>query len=220
MQDLTCCDITPWYNEICTRMHEAHAAGTSVVQLGASHPRGFIPTVILRRPAIRALLKEWQVDTLRPPPDIYPAGNQWLPAMNLDLSTCDLAPFINEIELRNYEAEVEAYNKALQTGQKEIPITDLTNHHPRGGIPHTILIRLDRRKSKKWLDETRAEVARLKGEANKAEAFAKTQEERAQAFIDQGRDGTNLLHGATQLKTDAAYMRAQAKLLEQELVGA
>jgi hypothetical protein len=139
--------------------------------------------------------------------------------MGLDLNTCDLAPFHNEIELRNYEAEMEAYNKALQSGQREVPVVDLTNYHPRGGIPYTILARMDRRKSKKWLDETRAEIDRLKGEINKAEAFARTQEERGKAFIDDGRDGSNLLGAAQQLKTDAAFMRAQAKLLEQELVG-
>ena len=61
------------------------------------------------------------------------------------------------------------------------------------------------------------EIERLTGEANKAEAFAKTQLERAQAFKDQERDPTALQAGAKELVERAEQFRENVKWLKKEL---
>lgn len=209
------CPILPWYNEVVTRMHEAAAAGTNVVNLSCTHPRGYIPNQILRRKEIREALKGWYVDTTKSIP--APAPDHWfMPRGSKDLEYCDLDPFLKEIERREKEATAAAA-ASRQAGRQTIPLVDLTSWHERGGIPATIMNRLERRKSKTWREDVMKEIDRLTGEANKAEAFAKTQEERAAAFKDDGKDPSALAAGAQELKARAAQFRENAKWLKKEI---
>ena len=210
------CPIEPWCAEIATRMHEAHASGSTVLSLGPAHPRGFIPNQILRRPAVKELIGTWTVDVDSGIVAAYP-NYIWAPPGIIDFGTCDLVPFEQEIEVRVYEAEVEAYNKSVATGLKHVPVVDLTNNHPRGGIPDMVMRRLDRRRNKKWRQEAEAEISRLEGEANQAEAFAKTQDERARGLEDSQRDPTNLRASAQELRERAELLRAQARGYRKEM---
>lgn len=200
------CDIRPWYNEIVTRMHEANAAKTGFANLSYSHPRSYIPGQILRRPAIRALLQGWHYDNTRAPIQ-PPPPNIWLPTgwpSNTDLEHCSLKPFVDEIELRYVEAT--AINPVC-------PIVDETNWHPRGGIPHQIVIRLGRRKDPSWMKQMQTEVDRLLGLANKDESFALTQKDR----IESVEDPSKLEASVRELKARAQQYRAQAKWLREEM---
>lgn len=203
------CDIRPFLAEITARMHEASAAGTNIVNLSASHPRGFIPNQIIRRPAVRALLNGWYYDNSRTvpptPPQVYWLPKKWGPRS--DIETCPLKPFLAEVELRHTEAEQEAKLRG------SIPIVDLTTWHPRGGIPLQIIKRINRRNSPEWVKQTRAEIDRLLGQANKDEGFARTQIERADSVDDRSR----LEAAAKDLRARAEQYRAQAKWLKEEL---
>jgi hypothetical protein len=210
------CPILPWYNEVVTRMHEASAAGSHVVNLSYTHPRGYIPTKILNRRDIRKVLTGWVVDNAATAPT--PAPDHWfLPRGSKDLEYCDLDPFLKEIERREREAVAEALTLSRHDGQRHVPLSDLTTFHPRGGIPPAITKRLDRRRNRTWRQDMTAEIERLTGEANKAEAFAKTQLERAQAFKDQERDPTALQAGAKELMERAEQFRENVKWLKKEL---
>lgn len=211
------CPLLPWYNEVVTRMHEAHLAGSNVVNLSYTHPRGYIPTKILRRKAVRELLAVgWGVDNAASAPT--PAPDNWfLPRGSKDLEYCDLDPFLKEIERREREAVAEAQTMTRHDGQKHVPLSDLTTFHPRGGIPPAISKRLDRRRNRTWRQDMMAEIERLTGEANKAEAFAKTQEERGNAFKDDGRDSKPLLDSAKELVGRAEQLRENVKWLRKEL---
>ena len=210
------CDIRPWVAELITRMQEAAAAGTNIVNLSYSHPRGWFPNQIVRRPAIRAALRGWLYDNSRGPPSAR-SGHLFMPNGPVDLSTCDTEPFFREIELREYEAQVEAYNRAMADGQVHTPTVDLGVGHPRGGIPDTILERLRRRKDRAWVSSTNDEIDRLFGEANKAEAFAQTQRDRAEGLKSKGDDPSRLLAAAEDLTEKARQLREQARFLKKEL---
>jgi hypothetical protein len=199
------CPIEGWYQEIVTRMHEAHAAGSSVVNLSWTHQRGYIPNQILRRPKIRELLKEWAVDNSRTPSTEQPPA-LWIPVgwAGVDLNTCPLQPFIDEISLRETEA---------RSASGVCPILDTTAWHPRGGIPDPIMHRLERRRSQEWLRKTREEIAHLYGLANKDDSFAQTQQERTDAV----EDPTRLEAAAKELRARAEQYRAQARWLTEEL---
>lgn len=219
--------IAGWYQEIVTRMHEAHAAGSHVVNLSCTHPRGYIPNQIIRRPAIRALLREWSYDNTRAPVPLEPP-RVWLPKgwpHNTDLAYCPLQPFLDEILRREHEAELEAKAKALppttllhrgeviEIATVSVPVVDLTNWHPRGGIPTTILMRLERRRSDHWRREMQAEIDRLRGLANKDDSLAATNKDRADGVTDR----TKLEASVLELKARAAQYRAQARWLTEEL---
>lgn len=209
--------IEPWLGELVARMHEATALGLNTVDCSSTHPRGYIPNQILRRPKARELLRGWAIRA-GGLPELMPPNGLWVPMQGLDLNTCDLRPFEHEIEVRQYEADLLAYNQALQDGERHIPILDLTCWHPRGGIPDPIMRRLERRKSPTWRRETEAEIRRLKGEANQAVAFAGTQLERAQSKEESEKgDPTALRASAAELKRRAAELRATAAWLETEL---
>lgn len=206
------CPILPWYNEVVTRMHEAAAAGSHIVNLGFTHPRGYIPNQILRRKEIRAVLKGWDVNTAKSPET--PVPNSWfLPRGSKDLEHCELSMFMKEIEKREKEAVAEARALSLQYGRSIIGIVDLTPWHPRGGIPDDVLFRLQQRKNKSWQEETRKEIDRLNGLANKDESFAKTQEER----VERVDDPTKVKAAAQELRERAAKYREQAAWLKREL---
>jgi hypothetical protein len=66
------CDLAPWHAEIVQRMHEAHAAGQHILDLSYTHPRGFIPNQILRRPTSKKLLEGWTWSNTRLPPSPMP----------------------------------------------------------------------------------------------------------------------------------------------------
>ena len=203
------CPILPWYNEVVTRMHEAAAAGTNIVNLSYTHPRGFIPNQIIRRKEIRTALIGWQYDNSRAPVRTAP-DNWFLPRGSKDLEYCDLDPFLKEIDRREKEAFA-----AKKEGR--FPLVDLTPWHERGGIPPPIMARLERRKSRTWRDDVLKEIERLNGEANKADGFAKTQDERAVGIKDSGKDPTALLAAAQELRERAEQFRQNAKWLQKEL---
>jgi len=207
--DYECCPIEGWYQEIVTRMHEAHAAGAGVVNLSWTHPRGFIPNQIIRRPSIRALLKDWVVDNSRTPSSEQPPA-MWLPPgwVNVDLDSCPLRPFIDEIELREAEAI-----RHFKEGHTVCPIIDMTAWHPRGGLPSQITKRLDLKRSQVWQRETREEIVRLYGLANKDDSFAQTQHERTESV----EDPTRLEAAARDLRARAEQYRARARWLTEEL---
>lgn len=215
------CDIRPWLAELHQRMQEAHAVQSNVVNLSYAHPRGFFPGIILRRRAVRDYMKQaqaggWLFNIEKNPPAPYP-DHVWMPKKGLDLNICPTAPFEREMALREEEAKREAALRQQQTGMKHVPIVDLTNWHPRGGIPPEILRRIERRRDRRWVEETNSEVQRLFGEANRMEALAKTQREKAEGFKQNGRDGSNYLAAAEKAETDADSLRAQARILRSEL---
>lgn len=204
------CPIDGWVAEIVTRMHEAHAVGSKIVNLSWTHPRGYIPTQIVRRPQVRSLLKEWEADTTKTPPSA-PPPKVWIPKgwpKNTDWDTCPLRPFLDEITVR----ESEAVEQAHRAG-RPFPLLDMTSWNPKGGFPPAILQRLSRRSNPTWRKQTAEEINRLEGEANKATSFAKTQAERSEA-VD---DPSKLIAASKELSERAALYRAQAKWLIEEL---
>lgn len=207
--DYECCPIDGWYQEIVTRMHEARAAGSDVVNLGWTHQRGFIPNQIIRRPKIRELLNGWTYTNARTPSTEHPPA-PWLPPGwgGVDLDTCPLQPFIDEIAFR----EEEAHKYAKEAGAP-FPIIDMTDWHPRGGIPGKISKRIERRNSQSWRRGARDEIDRLLGLANKDDSFAQTQIERMDAVEDPSR----LEAAARDLRARAEQYRAQARWLTEEL---
>lgn len=205
------CPIEPWVAEIVMRMHEAAAVGTTVVNLSYTHPRGFIPNQILRRPQVRKVLAGWSYNAERFPPVPYP-NREWLPSAGLNLDYCPTAPFEREIALR--EAEAAA---AVRAGVSSLPIIDLTNWHPRGGIPQVIMTRIERRKLKSWREEAAARVTALYGEANQAEGLAKSMREKAAGLADNGKDPAAMLAAVTEQNQRAEVLRQQARFLKQEL---
>jgi len=215
------CPIQPWLEELHRRISEAHALNTNVVNLSYTHPRGFFPPIILRRKYVREYVKTaqdqgWIFDTNRFAPQ--PAPDRWFtPAANLDLNTCDLKPFQAEISRREDEAAQASLAAYQATGRRSLTLVDLTSWHPRGGIPNTIMARLNRRKDKSWIEKMGSEIQRLYGEANKLEATARTQREKAQGFKEMERDPSNYLAAAEKLDADAAAMRAQARFLKSEI---
>lgn len=210
------CPILPWYNEVVTRMHEASAIGSHVVNLSHTHPRGYIPNQIIRRKEIRAVLSGWSIDNTKTA--VVPAPENWfLPRGSKDLDYCSLEPFLKEIERREKEAQALAEMQSRHDGKRHVPLCDLTSWHERGGIPPPIMERLTRRKSKTWREEMLKEIERLAGEANKADGFAKTQEERGNAFKDDGRDSKPLLDSAKELRERAQQFRQNAEWLKKEL---
>jgi hypothetical protein len=197
------CPIEGWVAEIVTRMHEAHAAGAPVANLSYTHPRGYIPTQILRRPAVREVLEGWQYYSAKSPPTVEPA-RVWIPPgwESADLATCPLQPFVDEISLR--EAEYQG---------SEFRVIDMTNWHPRGGIPEVIQDRLYKRSSDTWRRKAREEIDHLLGLANKDESFAQTQQERMPKYEDASR----LEAAARELRERAEQHRAKARWLVEEL---
>lgn len=207
------CPIEPWVAEIVQRMHEAAAVGTSLVNLSYTHPRGYIPNQIMRRPAVRALfVGGWAYDNTRIAPTPYPKDRLWLPKLGLDLDTCPTAPFEQEISLREDEALA-----AHRAGQTALPIVDLTPYHPRGGIPQQILKRLERRTSRAWRNTASEEASSLFGEANKAEALAKSMRERLVILADSDKDTAAMKNAIQEQIQKAEKLRQQARFLKQEL---
>jgi hypothetical protein len=206
------CDLTPWLSEIVNRMHECHAAQQPVLDLSYTHPRGFIPNQILRRKTAQVLLKDWHWTNAKGPATPMPEywWNPYQP--NVDLNYVPLDPFLKEIELREHEAEMEK-----RAGLRLVALTDLTSFHPRGGIPLTIMTRLARRKDVNWRKEMTAEIARLRGDANKDIGFAETQQVRAIALRDDNKDSTAMFQSVKDLKARAEASKAHAKFLESEL---
>jgi hypothetical protein len=210
------CPILPWYNEIVTRMHESAAAGQAVVNLSYTHPRGYIPNQIIRRPQVRAALQGWQVITGKTAPTLPP--DRWfLPRGAKDLEFCDLDIFLKEIDRREQEAKAEAFGQSQLDAKLHVPAADLSSWHPLGGIPPVIMKRLERRKSPQWREEVRSEIDKLLGDANKSESFANTQDERATAMTDQGKDPTALRAAANDLRERAAVARQNAQWLKKEI---
>jgi hypothetical protein len=205
------CPIEPWAAEIVNRMHEAAALGTAVVNLSYTHPRGFIPNQILRRPPVRKILSGWSYNAERLSPVLYP-DRVWLSGAGLNLDYCPTAPFEREIALRENEAIA-----AVRTGLSSLPLIDLTNWHPRGGIPLAIVARLERRKSKVWREEAASKVASLYGEANQAEGLAKSMREKAAGLADNGKDPAAMLAAVTEQNQRAEMLRQQARFFKQEL---
>lgn len=211
------CPIEPWVQEIVTRMHETVAAGQYVVNLSYTHPRSYIPTKILRRRQVRAVLNGWAYDNSMTPPSSYPVNRYFLAPGAKDLNSDALLPYHREIEMREYEAAMEAYNQSLREGKRIIPVLDLTAFHPRGAIPPAILARLSRRTDKAWRSDATAEYGRLIGDANKAVANAKNMEERAEGLVSKGGDPSKLLAAAEVERLKAKELRAQADFLDSEL---
>ena len=170
------CNLAPWIEEIVSRMRESHAAGTPVVNLSFSHPRGYIPPQILRRKQVRELLNGWQVNAARVEPDNYPAREF--------AYSSDPKIVAREIELREAEAAEEAARLTAANCHTHIPIADLTNFHPRGGIPEAVLNEVRARNSIAWRVRMNQEIHRLQGEANRAEALSKTLLEKADGVDD------------------------------------
>jgi hypothetical protein len=198
-------------------MHEAHAAGQHILDLSYTHPRGFIPNQILRRSSSKKLLEGWTWSNTRLPPSPMPE-HWWNPyPPNVDLGYAPLDPFVREIELREYEAGVEKERKQQMTGERAVAILDTTAFHPRGGIPYMIMARLKRRRDLDWRKKTVAEIERLRGDANKDLAFAKTQAERAASLKDDGKDYSAMLASVEELKARAAASKAEAQFLESEM---
>lgn len=205
------CDIRPWVEELSRRMEEARAMGTNVVNLSYTHPRGFFPLPIVRRPAIREMLKTgWTFVREEGPPTPHPERyfipEGWPTTCLTDgsLVWCDTKPFEDEIERRHL-------------GER---VADLTGFHPRGAIPDDILKRIQRRKNPKWREEMSNEIEKLRGQANKDEAFATTQESRAEGqATKEGGDPTALLRSAAELRARAEQARQQVKWLSWELTG-
>jgi hypothetical protein len=218
MYDYRSCDIAPWLAEIVSRMHEAAAQQTNVVNLSYTHPRGFIPNQIIRRPAVQKTLAGWMVWSDRYPADVYP-DHVFMPR-SVKKGTLDFCPteiFEKEMALREHEALQTARQTPHPADLKVCPLIDLTNFHPRGGVPAAILARLERRKSRTWMEEARAQVQKLQSEANKAEAFAQTQKERAEGLQSKGGDPAPLLAAAQRELEKAETARAQAKLIRTEM---
>lgn len=196
------CDLTPWLTEIVARMHEAAAAGTNLVNLSWSHPRGFIPNQIVRRRQVRELLKGWRFDNSKYPPNGAVTGGYWAPrGAEPDLETCSLLPFRKEVERR--EAEALATHTPL----------DLTPGHPRGGIPEVILRRLAQRVDKGWRAEQEAYIGKLRGDANRAAALAQTLHDK----MDAVEDPRKLKAASRDQLRLAEDLRAEADKLEKEL---
>jgi hypothetical protein len=208
------CDIAPWLQELGLRIQEAQAAKTNIVNISYTHPRGLFPPQIRRRAPILAYMKQaqaigWYFDSSSSPGTPY-SNLYFLPTgwgaeilVNGTLDWCPTAPFEQEIERRVMEAQAVS----------PIPVIDLTCYHERGGISPVILKRIERRRDPKWRELVDAEITRLRGEANKDEAFAKTQEERAEG-VD---NPTALLQAAKELRARAAQSREQVRHLAREL---
>lgn len=190
------CNLDPWIQEIVNRMHESTSQGKPFVDLSYEHPRGFIPQPILRRKAVREVLKGWTVRAAKSAPTPEP-NNVWIGAQGKDLERCSLTPFRQEIELR----------------ERESFVADLTNHHPRGGIPKVILDRIGMHNNRKWREQMAEEIDKLQGQANRAEALSKTLLEKCDAVEDPRK-----LKAASkdQIKL-AEQLRAQAAELQRDL---
>jgi hypothetical protein len=197
------CPIEGWVAEIVGRMHEAHAAGAQIVNLSFTHPRGYIPNQIIRRPAVQEVLKGWTYTNAKTPTPMEPP-KVWMPPgwANVDLESCPLQPFVDEI----------AGREAEQPGN-EFHIIDMTNWHPRGGIPEVIIDRLTRRSNDSWRRKTRDEIDHLLGLANKDVSFAQTQQDRMERYEDPSR----LEAAARELRERAEQHRARARWLTEEL---
>jgi len=215
MYNYESCPIAPWVAEIVTRMHEAAAAGTPVVNLSYTHPRGYIPNQIIRRPEVRKVMAGWSYDNARTAPT--PIPDHWFLPPGIDIAYGPLAPFEQEIARREAEAAQEAAAKTAMDGERHISVIDLTTFHPRGGIPLVVMARLSRRKSKTWRTEMLAEIERLQGEANRAEAFSQTQKDRAEAMASKGSDPNPLLASAQRELEKAATARAQIVMIKKEM---
>ena len=225
---LEMCDVNPWLQEIAVRLEEARAAGSNVVNLGYTHPRGYFPNQILRRSKVRELMKQclgqgWFFSTEKFPPEqrlerYFNPKSPSHPTKTLPdgIEYAEVAPYLEEIKRRQDEADRHFY--LLDCGEYGIKkmflsYTDLTSHHPRGEIPSSILKRIDRRKDQDWIKKTREEIDRLFGEANKATSFAKTQDERAEGVEDPAK----LKAAAKELRDRAEQFRWQARWLSKEL---
>lgn len=203
------CDLAPWLQEISNRMHEAAAANTNRVNLSCSHPRGYIPNQILRRPMVRKLMTGWTYDNSRSFP--HPAPDNWFKS-GLNYETCSTRAFEKEISLREKEAQAE-----VKAGRAMFPVVDLTTWHPRGGIPKTILERIERRGDRDWRIEMQQEIDSLLGEANKAEAHSGTMKARAEIQVSKGNSPEALLNASKEAMKRAADLRAQAELIKKEM---
>lgn len=213
------CPIQPWCSELLTRIEEARSAGTNVVNLSYSHPRGYFPNQIVRRSAIKQLMEQarsagWLFDLSRaapaPSPNRFFLPTGWAATMLTDgsLTWCNLAPFIEEIERRKDEA--------LLNGR----VVDMTGFHERGEIPHEILERIAHRNDDRWKRKMREQIEKLRSEANQDDGRAKTAEQRAEGIATKPTepgDPTPLLQSAAALRERAQQARNQALFLEHEL---
>lgn len=221
--DYESCDIRPWAEEYSSRLQEAVEEGVRanapvVVNLSVSHPRGFFPNQILRRLIRKKLLHPevpYVSGAFLPPPPMN------LPDMAIrgckDLDTCKLAPWIKEIEKRDAEAQAEAAAKQAVDGQRHIPISDLTGHHPRGGIPATILKRIELRKDIRWKIAVEEKIRELLGEANQCDARAINMKSRAEIQVSKGNSPEALLAASKEQTEKAEALRGQAADLKSDL---
>jgi hypothetical protein len=206
------CDIRPWVQEIVNRMHETKVENKPYLDLSYGHPRGFIPNQIIRRRAVQEILKGWPVYSAKSAPTPE-TGKMWAGAIGQDWNTCDVRPFIKELDRREQEAAAEAYKLSATNCVKHFPVVDTTCFHPRGGIPEIILNRIKLRSNTKWRTEVSAEIHRLLGEANKAQGLAGTLLGKCDAVEDKRK-----LKAASKLQLELAEdLRAQADRLRKEL---
>jgi hypothetical protein len=217
------CDIRPWAEEYSTRLQEAVEEGVRanapvVVNLSVSHPRGFFPNQIINRLKYKKLLHPevpYISGAFLPPPPMN------LPDMTIrgckDLETCKMGPWIKEIEKRDEEAKREAQAKTALDGQRHIPISDLTGHHPRGGIPAIILKRIELRNDPRWRIAIEEKIRELNGEANQCDARSLNMKSRAEIQVSKGNSPEALLAASKEQMEKAAALREQAADLKSDL---
>lgn len=212
------CDIRPWADEYSRRLQEAVELGVQtntpvVVNLSVTHPRGFFPNQIIRRLVGKKLLHhEVPYISGATVPSPAPVNPMRIRGCS-DLKTCKLKPWIKEIERREEEAKEEAYQKYAVDGQKHLPIVDLTDYHPRGGIPSEILKRIELKNDPRWKQAMESKIRDLGGEANQCEARANNMRERSEGV----KDPTKLLAASAEQLEQAKVLRAQAAALKEEL---
>jgi hypothetical protein len=206
------CDTGPWIQEIINRMHESRGANGQYLDLSYAHPRGFIPNQIIRRRAVQEVLKGWPVYSAKSAPSID-SGNLWAGAVGKDWNTCDVKPFIKELERREQEAILEAAKLTASNCVRHLPLVDTTSFHPRGAIPEAILTRIRLRSSTKWRTEMGDLIHQLTGEANRAQGLAGTLLGKSEAV-----DDPRKLKAASrdQLKL-AEDLRARVEQIKKEL---
>jgi hypothetical protein len=205
------CDTGPWIQEIINRMHESRGTNGQYLDLSYAHPRGFIPNQIIRRKAVQEVLKGWPVYSAKSAPSID-TGNLWAGAVGKDWNTCDVKPFIKELERREQEAISEAAKLTASNCARHLPLVDTTNFHPRGGIPEAILTRIKLRGSPKWRTEMGEKIHRLEGEANKAQGLAGTLLGKCEAVDDPRKlraASRDQLRLAEELRAEAARIRKE-----------
>jgi hypothetical protein len=217
------CDIQPFVDELANRFTEAQKSGATVLNLSYTHANGFFPTAITHREPIRTILRDavskgWSIDRTIGPAKPYP-DNIWMPKGmrrgKIDLLTCDLLPFIKELDRREEEAKLDAEAMTIRKGKSVLAVVDLTAFCSEGTFPPAIWDRIKRRRDRSWVKETQSQIDKLEGQANKDEAFAHTQLDRMESV----EDPTKLKASADELVARAASLRVQANFLKRELVG-